>query len=578
MAGFILTMIIMMLIATVFIASMISIASKDEVVIDNKSVLYLSFDENIPERSPSSPFSFSSTSMFETTNVPGLLETLDLLKKASEDDNIKGIYLQMSDVPSGMGIVEELRNGLLEFKKSGKFIIAYGEMFSQKAYYLASVSDQIFVNPEGSIDFKGLTGQSVFLRGLLSKLDINAQIIRHGKYKSAIEPFISDKMSEANKEQTLTYINAIWNHMSQQMSVSRNIPVEKLQLVADSLLLATAKDAKEHGFIDDVFYKDQVINLLKTKLGVEEKDQIKLVSLAKFRDVKPSKVQKRSKNKIAVIYAVGDIMGGEGSDEIIGSERISRAIRKARMDSSIKAIVLRINSPGGSALASDVILREVNLAKSIKPVVASMSDLAASGGYYIACGADSIIADPTTLTGSIGVFGVIPDFQKFFNNKLGITFDHVKTNKNSDFISVTRPMTPYEEKVMTNSIERIYSTFIGHVSEGRDMDVASVDSIGQGRVWSGIDGVRLNLVDELGGIKDAIKVAASMAKLEEYRIVSLPEQKDPFTQIMEDITGEPKEVRVKAELGVFYPFYKEIKSLSNMKGVQARLPFSLEVY
>jgi protease-4 len=578
MAGFILTMIIMMLIATVFIASVISLASKDEVVLDNKTVLHLNFNEVIPERSPASPFSFSSTSMFKTTTVPGLLETLDLLKKASENDNIKGIYLQMSDVPSGMGIVEELRNGLLEFKKSGKFIIAYGEMYSQKAYYLASVADQICVNPEGAIDFKGLTGQSVFLKGLLSKLDINAQIIRHGKYKSAIEPFISDKMSEANKEQTLTYISAIWKHMADQISQARNIPQDKLKVVADSLLLETAQDAKNYGFADEVFYKDQVINLIKSKLDIDEKDQLKLVSLVKLRDVKPIKVQKRSRNKIAVVYAVGDIMGGEGTDEMIGSERISRAIRKARMDSSIKAIVLRVNSPGGSALASDVILREVLLAKKVKPVVASMSDLAASGGYYIACGADSIIADPTTLTGSIGVFGVIPDFQKFFNNKLGITFDQVKTNSNSDFISVTRPMTPYEEKVMTNSIERIYKTFITHVSEGRSMPVAKVDSIGQGRVWSGIDGIRINLVDELGGIQDAIKIAASMANMENYRVISLPEQKDPFTELMDDLTGEPNEVRLKAELGVFYPYYKEIKSLSNMEGIQARLPFSLEIY
>lgn len=578
MAGFILTMVILFFLASIFVASMVSLASKKEVVLEPNSVLHLTLDKAIPERSPAAPFAFSSTNMFKTTNVPGLLETLDLIKKAAEDDNIKGIYLDLSDIPSGLATLEEIRNELLEFKKSGKFIYAYGEVYSQKAYYMASVADNICVNPEGAIDFKGLTGQVMFLKGMLAKLDINAQIIRHGKYKSAIEPFIADKMSEANKEQTITYVGAIWNHMVKQISESRKITTDKLMLVADSLSLETAEDAVEYGFADQAAYKDQFTDMLKSKLGIEENGKLNLVSLNKYKETKPLKVEKRSRNKIAIIYAVGDIGSGDGDDESIGSERISKAIRKARLDSTVKAIVFRINSPGGSALASDVIWREVLLAKEVKPVVASMGDLAASGGYYIACAADTIIANPTTLTGSIGVFGIIPDFQKFFNNKLGITFDHVKTNSNSDYISVTRPLTPYETRIMTNNVERIYSTFIKHVSEGRSMPVANVDSIGQGRVWSGIDGLQINLVDEMGGLRKAIEVAVSMAKLEDYRIVSFPEQKDPFTQIMEDISGaEPSESKLKEEFGVFYPYYKEIKSLSNMKGVQARIPYSIDV-
>jgi len=578
MAGFILTMVILFFLASIFVASMVSLATKQEVVIEPNSVLHLTLDKAIPERSPAAPFAFSSTDFFRTTNVPGLLETLDLIKKAAEDDNIKGIYLDLSDIPSGLATLEEIRNELLEFKKSGKFIYAYGEVYSQKAYYMASVADHICVNPEGAIDFKGLTGEVMFLKGMLEKLDINAQIIRHGKYKSAIEPFISDKMSEANKEQTITYIGAIWNHMVKQISESRKISIDKLMLVADSLSLQTAEDAVEYGFADQAAYKDQFTGMLKSKVGLEENGKLKLVSLNKYKENKPEKGVKRSKNKIAVIYAVGSIAGGEGDDESIGSERISKAIRKARLDSTVKAIVFRINSPGGSALASDVIWREVALAKEVKPVIASMGDLAASGGYYIACAADTIIANPTTLTGSIGVFGIIPDFQKFFNNKLGITFDHVKTNTNSDYISVTRPMTSYETKVLTNNIERIYTTFIGHVSEGRSMTTANVDSIGQGRVWSGIDGLRINLVDETGGLRKAIEVAVSMAKLDDYRIVSYPEQKDPITQIMEDISGsEPSESKLKEEFGIFYPYYKEIKSLSNMKGVQARMPYSIEI-
>lgn len=567
----------MFFIVSMFIASMIALAGKQEVVIEPNSVLQLSFDKAVPERSPAAPFAFSSSEFFKTTNVPGLLETLDLIKKAAKDDNIKGIYLDMSDIPSGLATLEEIRNELLEFKKSGKFIYAYGEVYSQKAYYLATVADHICVNPEGSIDFKGISGQVMFLKGLLEKLDINAQIIRHGKYKSAIEPFITDRMSEANKEQTLTYISAIWNHMVGKVAEARKLTPEFLKVTADSLKLQTAEDAVERGFADQAAYKDQFIDMLKAKAGIKGDDKLKLISLNKYKDTKPANIGKRSSNKIAIIYAVGDIGGGEGTDESIGSEKISKAIRKARLDKSIKAIVFRINSPGGSALASDVIWREVSLASKVKPVVASMGNLAASGGYYIACAADTIIANPTTLTGSIGVFGIIPDFQKFFNNKLGITFDQVGTNSNSDYISVTRPMTSYEQKIMTNSIERIYSTFIGHVSEGRNMSTAQVDSIGQGRVWSGVDGLRINLVDETGGLRTAITVAAAMAKLKDYRTVGLPEQKDPFSQIMEELSGDSQDVKLKAQLGMFYPYFKEIQSISKMKGVQARLPYEIDI-
>lgn len=577
MAGFILTMLIMFFIVSMFIASMIALAGKQEVTIEPNSVLQLNFDKVVPERSPAAPFAFSSSEFFKTTNVPGLLETLDLIKKAAKDDNIKGIYLDMSDIPSGLATLEEIRNELLEFKKSGKFIYAYGEVYSQKAYYLATVADHICVNPEGSIDFKGISGQVMFLKGLLEKLDINAQIIRHGKYKSAIEPFITDRMSEANKEQTLTYIGAIWNHMIGKVAEARKLTPEFLKVTADSLLLQTAEDAVERGFADQAAYKDQFIDMLKAKAGIKGDDKIKLITLNKYKDTKPVSTGKRSSNKIAIIYAVGDIGSGEGNDESIGSEKISKAIRKARLDKTIKAIVFRINSPGGSALASDVIWREVTLASKVKPVVASMGNLAASGGYYIACAADTIIANPTTLTGSIGVFGIIPDFQKFFNNKLGITFDQVGTNSNSDYISVTRPMTSYEQKIMTNSIERIYSTFIGHVSEGRKMSTAQVDSIGQGRVWSGVDGLRIKLVDETGGLRTAITVAAAMAKLTDYRTVGLPEQKDPFSQIMEELSGDSQDVKLKEQLGMFYPYFKEIQSISKMKGVQARLPYEIEI-
>lgn len=578
MAGFILASLVFLFISFVIIASVVSFAGKEEVTVKPKTVLHLTFDEAIPERSPVSPFSFSKSSFFSKTTVPGLLETMDLLKRAAEDENISGLYLDLSDIPSGMATLEEVRDAVLEFKKSGKFVVAYSETYSQKAYYLATTAEIICLNPEGSIDFRGMTGQVVFLKGLIDKLDVNAQVIRHGKYKSAIEPLISDKMSEANKEQTLSYIGSIWQHISAGISSARNIAPEKLQLIADSLLIQDAEDAISYGFADKITYKDQLNDLLKEKLDLKESDKIEFVKLETYKNVPARNEKKRAKDKIAVIYAVGEIGSGEGSDEVIGSERISKAIRKARLDENVKAIVFRINSPGGSALASDVILREIKLAREKKPVVASMGDLAASGGYYIACAADTILANPTTLTGSIGVFGVIPDFEKFFATKLGVTFDMVKTNPHSDFISVTRPMTPYEEIVLTNSIERIYKTFIGHVSLGRSMTTAAVDSIGQGRVWSGIDGKRINLVDEMGGLQKAIDIAAKMAKIEDYRLISLPEQKDPLTEIMDDISGNPSETLLKNELGNLYPYLKELRSFSGMKGVQARLPFIINIY
>lgn len=578
MAGFILTGIIFFFIAMAIIASVVSFASKEEVKIKENTVLHLKFDEAIPERSPAGPFAFSETSFFSSTSTPGLLETMDLIKKAAEDENISGIFLDLSDIPSGMATLEELRDALMDFKKSKKFVVAYGEAYSQKAYYLATAADEICINPEGSIDFKGLTGGVVFIKGLLDKLDVNAQIIRHGKYKSAIEPLIGDKMSEANKEQTLSFVNAIWQHISVGISQARNIDPARLQICADSLLTQTANDAVKNKFADKITYKDQLLDLLKEKLGKKPTDKIELVSLERYKEVPVSKKNKRAKDKIAIIYAVGEISGGEGTEESIGSDKLSRAIRKARLDSTVKAIVFRINSPGGSALASDVILREIKLAREKKPVIVSMGDYAASGGYYIACAADTIIANPTTLTGSIGVFGVIPDFSKFFSNKLGITFDMVQTNPNSDFPSVVRAMTPYEEKVIINSVEHIYQTFINHVSDGRGIASANVDSIGQGRIWSGVDGKRLKLVDETGGLRKSIEIAAAMAKLDDYRIISLPEQKDPFTQIMDDLTGKPSETRIQKELGSLYPYLKELKSFSEMKGVQARLPFILSIY
>jgi protease-4 len=426
------------------------------------------------------------------------------------------------------------------------------------------------------MEFKGMVAQVMFFKGLLDKIDVEAQVIRHGKFKSAIEPFTLDKMSEANKEQTLTFISGMWNHILAGISASRQISVADLTAIANEYKIQSPQDAVKLKMVDKLMYKDEVLEELRTRVDVKEVKDLKLMKLAKYTNA-PEADKKSSKDKIAVIYATGSIGSGEGDEESIGSETISKAIRKARLDDKVKAVVLRVNSPGGSALASDVIWREMLLTKKVKPVVVSMGNVAASGGYYIACAADKIFAYPNTITGSIGVFGIIPNMKEMFNKNLGITFDEVKTNPYADYIPVTRPMNDAERMIITNDIETIYTTFITHVSEGRKLTVAQVDSIGQGRVWSGVDAKRLGLVDEFGGLNDAIKEAASLAKLKEYSTMELPEQKDTFEQLMETFSGDNASVLLKKEMGAAYPYFQYLSNMSRMQGVQALMPYQFDI-
>jgi len=416
----------------------------------------------------------------------------------------------------------------------------------------------------------------MFFKGLLDKIDVEAQVIRHGKFKSAIEPFTLDKMSESNKEQTLTFISGMWNHILAGISESRKISVDDLTAIANEYKIQSPQDAVSFKMVDKLMYKDEVLDELKARVDVKAIKDLKLMKLAKYTNA-PEADKKTSKDRIAVIYATGSIGSGEGDDESIGSETISKAIRKARLDDKVKAVVLRVNSPGGSALASDVIWREMLLTKKVKPVVVSMGNVAASGGYYIACAADKIFAYPNTITGSIGVFGIIPNMKEMFNKNLGITFDEVKTNPYADYIPVTRPMNDAERMIITNDIETIYTTFITHVSEGRKLTVAQVDSIGQGRVWSGVDAKRLGLIDEFGGLNDAIKEAASLAKLKEYNTMELPEQKDTFEQLMETFSGDNASILVKKEMGAAYPYFQYLSNMSHMKGVQALMPYQFDI-
>jgi protease-4 len=558
-----------------------SLGSKGEVKVEDNSVLHVKLDEEIKERGINNPFDIDP-STFKPKGGQGLNDILASIENAAADEKIKGIYLDVSSIPAGMATVEEIRNALLKFKESGKWIVSYSEVYTQKAYYVASVADEILLNPEGLVEWRGLGSQVIFLKNMFEKLELEPQIIRYGKFKSAIEPLMLDKMSDPNRLQTMTYMDAIWDKMVEGVAATRGKSTAELDAMAQNASIQKAEHALEFGLVDGLKYKDEVLANLRERLALkEEKDKINFIALGSYKDAPKAKKgdddASSSRDRVAIIYAVGSIDTGEGDDESIGSETISKEIRAARLDDKVKAIVLRVNSGGGSALASDVIWRETVLAKQAKPFVVSFGDVAASGGYYIACAADTIVAQPNTITGSIGVFGVLFNAQQMLKNKLGITVDTVKTNRFADLGGPLRPLTAIEREIIQSSVNDIYFDFIGKVAQGRGMTTAEVDSIGQGRVWSGKDALRIGLVDVLGGIDDAVKIAANMAGLEDYRVTELPEAKDPMEQMMKQLSGGGEEALLKARLGNYYTYMKEIETMMNMKGVQARLPFMIHI-
>jgi len=576
MLGMILSFAVIFIIMMVLIFAIIASVDDDKVKVAANSVLHITLNHPIQERGSKNPFDKIDFAVFESNKAVGLNDLLSGLKHARTDNNIKGIYLDVSSLQAGMATIEEIRNALIEFKKSGKFIIAYSEVYTQGAYYLASVADKIYLNPEGLLEFKGLGTELTFFKGTLDKLEIEAQVIKVGTYKSAVEPFILDKMSDANREQVSSFLGSMYDHFLNQISLSRKIQKDSLFAIANQLKVQQATDAVRYKLADALKYKDQVLDELKSRAGVEKEKDLKSVSLTDYiKNNSPE--QGDNDNRIAIIYASGEITGGEGSDEIIGSERISRAIRKARTDKKVKALVLRVNSPGGSSLASDVIWREVVLTKKVKPVIVSMGDLAASGGYYISCGADSIFAQPNTITGSIGVFGIIPNMQKFFNNKLGITFDRVKTGEFADLGSITRPLTEGERLIIQKEVNRIYDSFTKRVAQGRKKDQAYINKIGQGRVWSGAEALKNGLVDRLGNINDAIRSAATMAKLKDYKIVAYPAQKDPLESFLGSSEDKLQEYFAKKEMGEQYQYYEQLKSALQFTGIQSRLPYTISI-
>lgn len=576
--GIVTSFIILFFLFMIVIGVLVSSTEKT-VVVEPNSILKIEFTKPVAERTSDNPLKNFDFLSLTPSNSMGVKDIIDYIEKAKTDNNIKGIYLDLTIIPSGLATIEEIRSALLDFKKSKKFIISYAEVYTQGSYYLASVADKVYINPTGYIPLVGLRSELMFIKGTFDKLNIEPQIIRHGKFKSAVEPYTNDKMSDANRVQMNALLAGVWDHILKGISEQRKISVEKLNELANNLTVRNAESAKTHKLVDGLKYEDEILKELAKLSGAKADNKIKFTSLNDYvKTPKPKSIVGSGSKRIAIVYASGDIMPGEGDENTVGSKNTAAAIRKARQDSSIKAIVLRVNSPGGSALASEVIWREVKLASAVKPVIASLGDVAASGGYYIACPADTIVADNNTITGSIGVFGLMFNTGKFFNDKLGITFDVAKTNTYSDFGSQTRPMTPQEREVLTLQIEEIYDQFISHVADGRGLTKAQVDSIGQGRVWCASDALKIGLVDVLGGIDKAIEIAAAKAKLKEYRIVELPKLDDPFTTLMQGLGAEAKKAFISKESYQYSLILKELDKVLSYSGAQARLPYSVVLH
>ncbi|HRF80311.1 MAG TPA: signal peptide peptidase SppA [Flavobacteriales bacterium] len=567
----------------VALGSTFSTANKPTTVKEG-SILHLELHQMIVDRGSKDDLMFDF-GPFKGSTAIGLNQVLSSLEHAGTDDNIKGILLDLTGLQAGHATVKEIRDKLVEFKKeSGKPVIAYSDTYTQGSYYLATAADQVYLQPRGDLQYHGMRSEYMFYKGLFEKLDIDVQFIRgsNNKFKSFGEVFTEDHMSDANREQNRAILTGLWDEVQTAVAEARGLDKTRLNTIADDLLVRNAEDALELGLVDGLKYRDELLAILHERMEIPADKDLKLVSLSKYaRSFTPADMKRSASNgKLAVIYAEGDIMTGESSEGTIGGTDLSAAIREAREDSTIKAVVLRVNSPGGSGLASDVIWREVELCKQVKPVVVSMGDVAASGGYYISAPASYIFAERNTITGSIGVFGIIPNMQGFFKNKLGITFDGEKTNKHADLFTVSRPLTTEEKLVIQGYIDDFYKGFTERVAEGRKMSVTKVDSIGQGRVWTGVDAKRLGLVDDLGGMEAAIKKAAELANLSDYKRVELPEQKDLFQQIMADLNGTARNwvaTEVLGEDAALLKQYQKAKLATQQMGIQARMPFDLVI-
>lgn len=552
-------------------------ASEDLIQVKPDSVLELTLD--FPIKDYADKTEFKEYPFLNEDDKNGLFDIIDAINYAASDHKIKGISIDNNFIIAGISQTKALRNALLKFKESGKFIVAYADIYTQKDYYLSSVADTVYMNPVGAMEFKGLYSERLYFKDFQDKSGFKMEVVRFGKYKSAVEPFLTNEMSDENREQISVYLNGLWNEIKQDISKSRNITSERLNTIADSLLGRNADLAKASQLIDKIAYHDEYIEDIKRAVGVEFNEDLESITIADYSIYAANKLRSnRSKNKIAVIYAEGDIIYGEGDEETVGQGIMNASLKEAREDDKVKAIVLRINSPGGSALASELIWREIELTKKMKPVIVSMGDVAASGGYYIACNADKIIAEPTTITGSIGVFGILPNGKQLADN-LGINAEQVITNKNAVSYSFFEPLNDEQRAFIKESIVDIYELFTNRVAVGRNMKQDDVKAIAQGRVWTGIDALNNGLVDELGGLDLALQRASEAAGIEDYKIKEFPVYEKNLDEILSDFgLVKAKETLLKEELGEeHYRIYKEIKSMSKKKGIQLLFPYSLEI-
>lgn len=578
--GIILSSIVLFIISMGTLFGIMS-ASDTETIVKKNSVMMLDLNGTLVERTQEDPLGILSQWFGDESNTYGLDDILSSIQKAKENENIKGIYLQASSLGASYASLQEIRNALLDFKESGKFVIAYADSYTQGLYYLSSVADKVLLNPKGMIEWRGIASTPLFYKDLLQKIGIEMQVFKVGTYKSAVEPFIATEMSPANREQVTAFITSIWGQVTEGVSASRNIPIDSLNVYADRMLMFyPSEESIQCGLADTLIYRNDVRNYLKKLVEIDEDDNLPLVGLSDMMNVKKNVPKDKSGNVVAIYYASGEITDYPGSatseDGIVGS-KVIRDLRKLKDDTDVKAVVLRVNSPGGSAFASEQIWHAVKELKTKKPVIVSMGDYAASGGYYISCVADTIVAEPTTLTGSIGIFGIIPNV-KGLTDKIGLSYDVVKTNKYADFGNIMRPFNEDERSLLQMMITEGYDTFVSRCAEGRQMPKEAIEKIAEGRVWTGETAKKLGLVDELGGIDKALDIAVAKAGIEGYTVVSYPAKQDFFSSLLDTKpTNYVESQLLQSKLGEFYQPFGLLKKLQEQSMIQARIPFELNI-
>ncbi len=568
-----------LIVGLVFWRSMVMVKKANAAAkVKPNTVLKITLGDPIPEKANNMAVSGAD---FNLEGTAGLYDYTRALELAKEDDKIKGIYMELNPGAIGMATMSKIRESIADFKESGKFVISYGNYYSQSGYYMASVGDKVYLNPAGGIEFGGFSAQIPFFKKFIDRMGIKAQVYYAGKFKSATEPFRREDMSPENRLQVREYLEDNYQFFLKGIAESRSIPVGSLRKMADNLEIQFPTDALDKKLVDGLKYKDQLLDELRDRIGLDEKDDINTMSIKSYFKSAKKPSNFRAKNKIAVVFAEGNIVDGKGETGNIGGDRYSKIIRDIRNDDKVKAIVMRVNSGGGSALASELIWREIEEAKAqgIK-VVATMGDVAASGGYYIACNADKIYAEPNTITGSIGVFGMLPGVGEFMKEEVGITFDTIKTGKFSTLGSPFFDVTDTEGAIIQRSIDSVYLQFLTRVSNGRDMALPDVKEVAQGRVWAGTKALSIKLVDELGGLDDAINTAAELADLDDYKISQYPKTKEPLQQLIDSFTGKKSvQSMIKSEMGEeYYQYYLQAKEIKNMSGIQARMPFQIIIH